>query len=68
MKTLTISSKHQVVIPKKIRESLHLMPDQKMQAIVCRGRIELVLLRPVQELHGFLAGIDTCIEREDERE
>ena len=67
MTTVTISPKYQVVIPKSIRESLGLRPGQKVQAIEYNGRIELVPVRPVQQMRGFLSGIDTTIAREDDR-
>ena len=67
MSTLTISPKYQVVIPKQIRESLKLSPGQKIQAIVYANRIELVPLRPIKEMRGFIKGIDTTIEREGDR-
>ncbi|MEW5768566.1 MAG: AbrB/MazE/SpoVT family DNA-binding domain-containing protein [bacterium] len=67
METVKISPKFQVVIPKGIREKLQLVSGQKVQAIVYEGRIELIPLQPVQEMRGFLAGIDTTIEREADR-
>lgn len=67
MTTVTISPKFQVVIPKEIREQLQLSPGQKVQAIVYEGRIELIPLRPTREMRGFLAGIDTEVEREADR-
>jgi AbrB family looped-hinge helix DNA binding protein len=67
METVKISPKFQVVIPRRIREKLQLVPGQKVQAIVYEGRIELIPLRPIQEMRGFLAGIDTTIERETDR-
>jgi AbrB family looped-hinge helix DNA binding protein len=67
MDIVTISPKYQVVIPKRIRESLRLKPGQKVQAIEYAGRIEFLLIRPARELRGFLKGIDTSIEREDDR-
>ena len=67
METVTISPKFQVVIPKRIRERLKWVPGQKVQAIVYEGRIELIPLRPARELRGFLAGIDTTVEREADR-
>jgi AbrB family looped-hinge helix DNA binding protein len=68
METVTISPKFQVVIPKKIREAMDLVPGQKVQAVVYEGRIELIPLRPLKEMRGFLTGIDTVVEREDDRE
>ncbi len=67
MQTVTISPKFQVVIPKKIRERLQLTPGQKVQAIVYEGRIELIPLRPMKEMRGFLKGIDTDVERDADR-
>lgn len=67
MQTVTISPKFQVVIPKKIRERLQLSPGQKVQAIVYEGRIELIPLRPMKEMRGFLKGIDTDVERDADR-
>jgi AbrB family looped-hinge helix DNA binding protein len=67
MSIVTISPKFQVVIPKAIRESLHLRPGQKVQAFAFDNRIQLVPLRPIEEMRGFLRGIETDIEREGDR-
>ncbi len=67
METVTISPKFQVVIPKGIRERLKLRPGQKVQAIVYEDRIELVPVRPIQQMRGFLKGIDTTVPREGDR-
>ena len=67
MTTLTISPKYQVVIPKAIREMLRLRPGQKIQAIVYQNRIELIPVRPMKKMRGFISGIDTRVEREDDR-
>ena len=67
MTTLTISPKFQIVIPKAIRELLGLRPGQKVQAIAYEDRIELIPIRPVTEMRGFLPGIDTSVQREDDR-
>lgn len=67
MTTLTISPKFQVVIPKAIRESLGLRPGQKVQAIEYKNRIELIPLRPIKEARGMFRGIDTTVERDEDR-
>ena len=67
MKTVTISSGFRIVIPQPIRESLGLQPGQKFQAIQYENRIELIPVRPMQEARGFLKGIDTTVEREQDR-
>ncbi len=67
MVTLVISPKFQVVIPKEIRELLGLRPGQKVQAIAYENRIELIPVRRIKEMRGFLRGIDTTVDREPER-
>jgi AbrB family looped-hinge helix DNA binding protein len=67
MATVTISPKFQVVIPKEIRERLGLTPGQKVQTIVFDDRIELIPVRPVRKMRGFLKGIDTTVPREADR-
>ena len=67
METLTISPKFQVVIPKAIRETLKLAPGQKVQAVIYQNRIELIPVRPMRKMRGFLKGIDTDVPREADR-
>jgi AbrB family looped-hinge helix DNA binding protein len=67
MVTLVLSPKFQVVIPKAIRELLGLRPGQKIQAIAYEGRIELIPVRRMKDMRGFLAGLDTKVERERDR-
>ena len=67
MATVTISPKFQVVIPKDIRKRLNLEPGQKVQTIVFEDRIELIPVRPIKKMRGFVKGIDTTVPREDDR-
>jgi AbrB family looped-hinge helix DNA binding protein len=67
MQTVTVSPKYQVVIPKDIREAMRLRPGQKLKIIGYEGRIELIPDRDVSELKGFLKGINTEFEREEDR-
>jgi len=67
MQTVTVSPKYQVVIPKTIRDALHLRPGQKMQVVKYEGRIELIPERDIKELRGFLKGINTEVKREEDR-
>ena len=67
MQTVTVSPKFQVVIPKSVREALQLRPGQKMQVVEYEGRIELIPERDIKELRGFLKGINTKFEREEDR-
>jgi AbrB family looped-hinge helix DNA binding protein len=67
MSTITISPKFQVVIPKPIRDRLRLSPGQKIQAVLYQDRIELIPIRPIKEMRGFLKGMDIIVEREGDR-
>ena len=67
MTTITISPKFQVVIPKAIRELLGLRPGQKIQAIAYDDRIELIPVRRMKDMRGFLRGIDSTVERDADR-
>ena len=67
MKTVKISPKFQIVIPKNIRDSLHLTAGQRIQVISYGNRIELIPERDISEMRGFLKGINAYIEREEDR-
>jgi AbrB family looped-hinge helix DNA binding protein len=67
MENVTVSTKYQVVIPKRVRERLGIKPGQKVHMIPYMGRIELIPVRDLEEGRGFLAGIDTTVERDEDR-
>ena len=67
MDPVTVSPKFQVVIPREVREKLNLVPGQKIQVIALENRIELIPVRPMKAMKGFLRGIDTDVPREDDR-
>ncbi|GIV57578.1 MAG: AbrB/MazE/SpoVT family DNA-binding domain-containing protein [Bacteroidetes bacterium] len=67
MPTVKISPKFQVVIPQQVREKLQLKAGQQVEVLLYDNRIELVPVRPMRQLRGFLKGIDTTVEREPDR-
>jgi AbrB family looped-hinge helix DNA binding protein len=67
MEKVKLSPKFQIVIPKKIRRSLGLKPGQKIHVIPMGHRIELIPERRLGEMRGFLKGISTEPEREEDR-
>lgn len=65
MGTTTISPKYQIVIPKDVREKLHLKSGQKMTVVTKGGVVYLIPEKPVESFKGFLRGMDTKGLRED---
>ncbi len=68
MGAVTISSKYRVVIPKDVRERFNLKPGQKLVFIPFNGSIRVVVVPPIEEACGMLAGMNTDDIREEEDE
>lgn len=66
MDTVTISSKYQVVIPRAIREKWNVKPGQKVRFIIYGNRLEIVPVRDIKTARGFLQGMSSDIERDEE--
>jgi AbrB family looped-hinge helix DNA binding protein len=64
MATTTISPKFQIVIPKEVRDKLHLVPQQRLQVIEKGGVITLVPELPLKSLKGILKGMSKTDLRE----
>jgi len=67
MKMVKISPKFQVVIPREIRKTLRLFAGQRVQVIAYGNRVELIPVKKISDMRGFLKGIDTRLERERDR-
>ena len=67
MNTVTLSPKFQVVIPQAVRDLLKLKAGQKLQVFALGERIELVPMKPMKEMRGFMKGMNTNFEREADR-
>jgi AbrB family looped-hinge helix DNA binding protein len=66
MDIVTISSKFQMVIPRAIREKWNIKPGQKVRWIVYGNHLEVVPVRDIGEARGFLKGMGSDIEREED--
>jgi AbrB family looped-hinge helix DNA binding protein len=64
---VTVSPKFQVVIPLEVRRALGIRPGEQLQVFSYGDRIELVPVRPIREMRGFLKGLDTTVERDPDR-
>jgi AbrB family looped-hinge helix DNA binding protein len=67
MTAVTVSPKYQVVIPKAVRESMGIFSGQKIQVLTYQNRIELIPIKPMKKMKGFLKGIDTEVNRDKDR-
>ena len=67
MDQVTVSPKFQVVIPQSIRKMLGVKPGQKMRVIAYDDKVIFIPVRPIQSARGSLKGINTEIEREEDR-
>lgn len=67
MTAVTVSPKFQIVIPKEVREAMGIVSGQKVQIMSYQGRIEVIPLKPMSEMRGFLKGIDTAVDKDDDR-
>ena len=66
MDTVRISSKFQMVIPRAIREKWAIKPGQKVRLIVYGNHLEVVPVRDIREMRGFLKGMSSDIQRDEE--
>ena len=67
MNTVTVSPKFQVVIPLAVRAAMGLRAGEKLRVMRYEDRVELIPVRPIRKMRGFLKGMDTTIKREGDR-
>jgi bifunctional DNA-binding transcriptional regulator/antitoxin component of YhaV-PrlF toxin-antitoxin module len=67
METIVVSPKFQVVIPLTIRKACALHAGQHVRIVHYDNRSELIPLKEITSRRGFLKGIETSIEREDDQ-
>ena len=66
MDAATISSKYQIVIPRKIRDKYNVKPCYKVVFIPFENSLRLIFVPPIEQARGMFPGIDTNIERDEE--
>ncbi|MEW6069051.1 MAG: AbrB/MazE/SpoVT family DNA-binding domain-containing protein [Candidatus Thermoplasmatota archaeon] len=59
METVSVSRKYQIVIPKEIREKLHIVPGKKLVVIEKDGITHLIPIENLKELRGKIPKIST---------
>lgn len=56
MQTVTLSADHRLVIPREVRDRLHLEPGSRLTLIDKGGILYLVPERPLHEVRGIARG------------
>ncbi len=67
MTSVTVSPKFQVVIPKDIRDAVGIVSGQQIQMLAYGNRIELIPIKPMRDMKGFIKGIDSDVARDEDR-
>ena len=65
MEISIVSSKFQVVIPRKIREKFNVKPGQRIMFIPYQKSLRLVIVPTIEEAYGMLEGMNTDDIREE---
>ena len=65
MDAATISTKYQIVIPRKIREQYDVKPGYKVVFIPFEKSLRVIFVPPIEQARGMFPGIDTRVEREE---
>jgi AbrB family looped-hinge helix DNA binding protein len=68
MDVTTISSKFQLVIPRKIREQFNLKPGQKVVFLPYKKTLRMVIVPSIEDAYGMLKGMEADNLREEEDE
>lgn len=66
MEMTTVSSKFQVVIPRKIREQFNIKAGQKVVFVPLERTLQMVIVPPIEQARGIFPGIDTSVPRDEE--
>ena len=62
-----VSPKYQVVIPEEVRHTVGIRSGEMLQVIAYENRIELIPVRPMKAMKGFLKGMSSDVLREKDR-
>ena len=63
---ITISARRTALVPREVLDEAKLKPGQRLVALVRRGQIHLVPVRPIEELLGAAPDIDISNYRDEE--
>ena len=66
MSTATLSENFELRVPDDILQALSLTVGAEFRVIPYAGRLEFIPIRKASDLRGFVRGMDTTIERDEE--
>ena len=67
MARVKVSDDYKVEIPEEVREPLDIKPGEELNVYRFGDRIELVPVKDIRQYRGFAKGIDTTVERDEDR-
>lgn len=67
MLSVKVSPKFQVVIPLEVREALQIKPGETVFVLQYDNRIEFIPRKKLKDMRGFLKGMDTAVDRDEDR-
>ncbi len=67
MEQAIVSTKYQIVIPLNIRKEMDIKPGQKIFFVKSNEGIQIIPQIPLNELFGKLKGINTEMDRDEDR-
>jgi hypothetical protein len=67
IETVTLSSDFQIAISEKTCAFVGFQSGEKLDMIAYDKRIELIPSQQMKSFRGIAKGVNTCIEREDDR-
>ena len=67
MSTVEVTPDYQIPIPEEVCEAMGIRPGKRFDVFRRGERIELVPAKDIQAYRGFAKGIDTTVERDEDR-
>ncbi len=62
--SVTLSSKYQFVIPREVRKTFPVHPGEKFEIIPYAGHLEIIPVKKIEDMRGFLKGAKIIFQRE----
>jgi AbrB family looped-hinge helix DNA binding protein len=67
MSRVEVTPDYRIPIPEEVREAMGIRPGKRFDVFLCGERIELVPVKDIRAFRGFAKGIDTTVERDEDR-